>query len=178
MYMKQTKSNKTKSKIHKKSHKRTKKRGGMILSKNTPKSILKPSTMIGKPKDKKIIRMYLQGNKIREYELSEEEKKIKKQNNGIDLPNCYDVADTYPCKYEDTVFNTKEEKDEYYKLKKDRNVSTDYRTKKEHYNNINAPGKRIPTYYRYDDPRSGAIYDGRDLTSYQKSLYNKINTNV
>lgn len=51
-----------------------------------------------------------------------------------------ELESDFPCKYENTVFNTLEEYNEYKKIKKERSASTGYKSRSQHY--VDILGKR------------------------------------
>lgn len=149
-----------------------KNKGGTIFNKSKKlKSILKTHSTFGKPKKKQVIRINLKKNSIKEFE---KDSPIKEDNNLHNYPDCYDI-DSYPCKYEDTIFNTNEEYNEYIKMKKDRNISTGFKSRSKHYDDTvkylkskNMYAKKISQKNRLYDNRSGLIYDKKKI-SYNKS---------
>ena len=161
---------KTKKIKHKK-HSKTRGRG--IIT-NT-KSILKKTANNG-PKKKQIIRLNLQKNKTHTYHLSSDEKREKRSKN-LDINECTNSSDNnYPCKYNDTVFYSEDEYNEYKQMKQERNISTGHKSRSIHYKEIESKtgtlGKKIPKENRLHDPYTGKIYDKTTLRFGDKLLVN------
>ena len=141
---------------------------------NKPKSILKRHTTNNGQKKKQLIRINLRNNKTKLYTLDSQEKSYKKYSSP-DLPICDN--NIYPCKCENTIFDNSEDYQEYMELKKNRNISTHYKTRKIHYSeiykylkNAGSLGKSIPKENRLYDPYTGKIYDKTTLRFGDKLL--------
>jgi hypothetical protein len=73
-------------------------------------------------------------NVILEYSLDSFEKKYKKASpKRVKICKNPKEPSDFPCKIKRTVFNTKEDYDKYKRMQRHSNASTNYRTKKQHY---------------------------------------------
>jgi len=77
-------------------------------------------------------------NELYEYSLNSSERQWKKLTPVRGIPRCRNPEsyEDFPCKLKRTVFNNLREYNKYLDLKEDRNYSTGYKSKTEHYNNI------------------------------------------
>jgi len=77
-------------------------------------------------------------NNIYEFSLDSSEKEFKKASpiKGIRKCNNPIDEDDFPCKMKRTIFRTKTEYNNFKKLKKQRNESTDYKSRSQHYDDI------------------------------------------
>ena len=84
---------------------------------------------------KKKLRIYSPLNKTRRYILDTPEKNYKKTTPVIGMNRCVFSPGKlkFPCVYQKTVFENYAELESYLKMKKERNESTGYKTKREHY---------------------------------------------
>ena len=162
-------------------HRRTAKhsRGGAIFS-STPtketiyKSILKsPTKRSHSPrKSHKTIRVNTAKNTTQVFKQESPVSSIESPPTDPVYPHCLEEKDTYPCRYNETVFENQAEYDEYIALRKTRNLSTNHRSRREHYSHTretlkkkHAYAKKVPAKYRRQDPRTGKIYDTREPLS-------------
>jgi len=79
-------------------------------------------------------------NDIMEYTLGSSEREWKQATPIKGVPKCKPRPSVYdfPCKKKKTVFNNLREYEKYLDLKEQRNESTEYKGRKEHYNDIEA----------------------------------------
>lgn len=77
-------------------------------------------------------------NLILEYTLGSSEKEMKQKTPIKGIQNCKNPTeeDDFPCKMKRTVFKNKKDYDKFKRLKKERNVSTGYKSRGEHYDEI------------------------------------------
>ena len=90
-------------------------------------------------KPQKEFRIITPENEIYEYYLASSEKEWK-QNDKIKgvqkcIKNPHKKSD-FPCKMKNTIFNTKKEYDDYEFMRETRNESTNFKTRKTHYDDI------------------------------------------
>jgi hypothetical protein len=79
-------------------------------------------------------------NKILEYSLGESEKEWKQKSIDSDIPKCKKPkrSSDFPCRQKNTIFQTKKQYDSWQDLKHDRNASTGYKSRSEHYDDIDS----------------------------------------
>lgn len=77
-------------------------------------------------------------NIIKEYSLGSSEKNQKRATPIRGVPKCNNPTDDddFPCKMKKTIFKNKKDYNKYKKLKHERNVSTDYKSRGEHYDEV------------------------------------------
>ncbi len=77
-------------------------------------------------------------NEIYEYSLGSSEKEFKKATPIKGIKKCNNPVDEddFPCKMKRTIFRTKTEYNNYKKLKKQRNESTEHKSRSQHYDDI------------------------------------------
>ncbi len=102
-------------------------------------SLKEPRAVLKYPRKKGIVKRLRFGrNTIKNFLPDSPE-----SDNSMSSPSSYvkecdytELESDFPCKYQDTVFNTLDEYNEYANIKKERNVSTGYKSRKEHYREI------------------------------------------
>jgi len=80
-------------------------------------------------------------NEILEYTLGTSEKEWKQKTPvNRDIPKCKinEGANNFPCKYKRTIFKSKKEYNDWKNLKYERNISTGYKSKTQHYDDIDS----------------------------------------
>jgi hypothetical protein len=88
---------------------------------------------------KKKVKFNSPQNKTHKYSVTSEEKKSKIVDKNI--KKCKTVPQDksdFPCRFRNTIFNDENDYNEYIELLKERNKTTNYKSKAEHYNNIDA----------------------------------------
>jgi hypothetical protein len=78
-------------------------------------------------------------NEILEYTLGSSEKEWKQKTPvNRDIPKCKinEAANNFPCKYKRTIFKSKKDYNDWRNLKHERNISTGYKSKTQHYDDI------------------------------------------
>jgi hypothetical protein len=122
----------------------------------------------GSKKNKKTVRIHSPHNTVLKYDLDSEEKQMKRGSPKTTNVKCGYKNNVYPCVYQETVFGSKEEWDDYILSTHDRNKSTGYRSIHEHDRltvaSLKKKGKfarRIPKEYRIYNEVTGEIYDNR-----------------
>lgn len=77
-------------------------------------------------------------NEVLEFSLGTSEKEWKQDSINRKIPKCKKPKrnSDFPCRYKRTVFKTKKQYNRWQDLKHERNVSTDYKSRSEHYDNI------------------------------------------
>ena len=77
-------------------------------------------------------------NEVLEYTLGSSELEWKKLSPIRGIPKCKHPKDEYdfPCKMKRTIFKNKKSYDKYMKLKSQRNESTGYKSRSEHYDDV------------------------------------------
>jgi hypothetical protein len=77
-------------------------------------------------------------NVIREYSLDSSEKEFKRATPLRGIPQCKNpkYPHDFPCKKKRTIFKNKKAYDKYRELAISRNVSTDYKSRSEHYDDV------------------------------------------
>ena len=77
-------------------------------------------------------------NQILEYTLGSSELEWKKKSPIRGIPTCRNPTeeDDFPCKMKRTIFKNKKDYDKFKKLKSQRNESTGYKSRSEHYDDI------------------------------------------
>jgi len=92
-----------------------------------------------KPLGVKEVRINTPENEIYEYYLASSEKdwKLPEKVRGIQKCGKHPhKRDDFPCKMKRTIFNSKKEYEDYEMMKDMRNESTNFKSKREHYDNI------------------------------------------
>lgn len=84
------------------------------------------------------VRINTPENEILEFTLGSSELEWKKKSPIRGIPICKNPTeeDDFPCKMKRTIFKNKKDYDKYKKLKMERNESTGYKSKSEHYDDI------------------------------------------
>jgi hypothetical protein len=80
-------------------------------------------------------------NEILEYTLGTSEKEWKQKTPvNRDIPKCKinEVANNFPCKYKRTIFKSKKDYNDWKNLKYERNISTGYKSRGEHYDDVDS----------------------------------------
>jgi hypothetical protein len=77
-------------------------------------------------------------NIVQEYSLGSSEKRYKKNRRITGITKCVNPTneDDFPCKLKNTVFRTKKDYDKFKIMKRERNESTGYKSRSEHYDDI------------------------------------------
>jgi len=127
-----------------KKHNKNNKARGLAISKmsfNSRKSVKLPSIEL--PRNSiitKSVRMNSPQNTLIEYSLGLSEVYSKMRSPiPSEIPKCsIQNKENFPCKIRHTIFDNIEEYEEYLRLKKNRNLSTRGRSRREHYDNINS----------------------------------------
>ena len=102
------------------------------------RSLDEPRALLKNKKSKGITKKLRFGkNMIRSYDLTSSEKKGK-MDSPTDIKECdyTDREDDFPCKYQNTVFTSLDEYNEYKKMKDARNKITGFKSRSTHYNEI------------------------------------------
>jgi hypothetical protein len=90
-------------------------------------------------KPQKEFRIVTPENEIYEYYLASSEKEWKQKDKFKGIKKCDkhpDKKSDFPCKMKNTIFNNKKEYDDYEFMRDIRNESTNFKTRKTHYNDI------------------------------------------
>jgi len=89
------------------------------------------------PIGKRVV-IYSPNNEVREYSLDSVEKKSKKSMRLKSIPRCRKprAESDFPCKMKNTIFENKDEYDEWRQMQRERNYSTGLREKEDHYDDI------------------------------------------
>ena len=110
---------------------------GPRLRSQTQSQINRSRSRSSKPQ--KEFRIVTPENEIYEYYLASSEKEWKQNDKikGIQkcIKNPHKKSD-FPCKMKNTIFNTKKEYDDYEFMRETRNESTNFKTRKTHYDDI------------------------------------------
>ncbi len=88
---------------------------------------------------KKKVKFNSPQNKTHKYSVTSEEKKSKIVDKNI--KKCKTVPQDksdFPCRFRNTIFNDENDYNEYIELLKERNKTTNYKSKAEHYKNNDA----------------------------------------
>jgi hypothetical protein len=88
---------------------------------------------------KKKVKFNSPQNKTHKYSVTSEEKKSKLVDKNKSIKKCKTVPQDksdFPCRFRNTIFNDENEYNEYIELLKERNRMTNYKSRAEHYNNI------------------------------------------
>jgi hypothetical protein len=92
-------------------------------------------------KPQKEVRIVTPENEIYEYYLASSEKEWKQKDKIKGIQKCdkhpHKRTD-FPCKIKNTIFNNKKEYDDYELMRDSRNESTNYKTRKTHYDDIDS----------------------------------------
>jgi hypothetical protein len=90
-------------------------------------------------KPQKEFRIVTPENEIYEYYLASSEKEWKQKDKFKGIKKCDkhpDKKSDFPCKMKNTIFNNKKEYDDYEFMRDIRNESTNFKTRKTHYDDI------------------------------------------
>jgi hypothetical protein len=90
-------------------------------------------------KPQKEFRIVTPENEIYEYYLASSEKEWKQTDKIKGIQKCIKhphKKSDFPCKMKNTIFNTKKEYDDYEFMRETRNESTNFKTRKTHYDDI------------------------------------------
>lgn len=89
---------------------------------------------------KKRVKINTPENELYEYSLGSSEREWKKNERIRDIPKCKKpkFKRDFPCKIKRTIFNNFDDYLDYLQLKQDKNYSTGYKSKEEHYDDIEA----------------------------------------
>jgi hypothetical protein len=84
------------------------------------------------------VQMNTPENQILEYTLDSTELEFKKKSPIKGIPTCRNPTEEedFPCKMKRTIFKNKKDYDKFKKLKSQRNESTGYKSRTEHYDDI------------------------------------------
>jgi len=84
------------------------------------------------------VKIYTPENEILEYTLGSSEKEMKQKSPIRGIPICKNpkYEEDFPCKMKRTVFKNKKDYDRFKRLKTERNESTGYKSRGEHYDEI------------------------------------------
>ena len=141
-----------KKKVHKKgTNRRTSKRldkgflprvssliKGTIRS-SRPNTSQRTKSILRDPSNKqKQVKLNTPENIVKEYTLWTSEREYKLNNPQIIIPTCALKNPRFPCKKNQTVFNNEQEYNEYLDLRKIKNASTGYKSRRKHYDEINS----------------------------------------
>ena len=99
------------------------------------KSVIFFKNITKKPKQ---VKLNTPENIVKEYTLGTSEREYKLNNPQIIIPTCALKNPKFPCKKNQTVFNNEQEYNEYLDLRKIKNVSTGYKSRRKHYDEINS----------------------------------------
>ena len=111
------------------------------MSRNTRVSRSPSKKASPKPKPKKTVKIHSPNNTVLEYDLDEDEE-LGKRTSPKRGRSCNNKV--FPCVYRGTLFETKEEWDEYHLIRHMRNETTNYRSIKSHHvNTLKALSKHV-----------------------------------
>jgi hypothetical protein len=106
---------------------------------NVPKLRSQTQRSLRSSKPQKEFRIVTPENEIYEYYLASSEKEWKQKDKFKGIKKCDkhpDKKSDFPCKMKNTIFNNKKEYDDYEFMRDIRNESTNFKTRKTHYNDI------------------------------------------
>lgn len=118
--------------------KRTKKHRRTRHKKNVARGRTRRTTVVYSNSPKRV-KINTPENIIREYSLGSSEREWKQRTPTEGIHNCKKYpkkTSDFPCRKKNTIFRNKKEYEDYKELKSERNKSVGYKSKSEHYDDI------------------------------------------